>query len=94
LLARLKCDSRQAYAPLVAEARRRFPRAGLIATFRLDADPPVPEIGPRATHVDIALDARSFSAPQEPAAMHQPLREANRWTYRVCAHSKLESLFQ
>jgi uncharacterized protein (DUF58 family) len=94
LLARLKCDSRQAYAPLVAEARRRFPRAGLIVTFRLDADPPVPEIGPRATHVDIALDARSFSAPQEPAAMHQPLREANRWTYRVCAHSKLESLFQ
>ena len=94
LLARLRCDSRQAYTPLVAQARKRFPQAGLIATFRLDSDPPVREIGPRATHVDVELDARSFSSPQEPAAKRRPLRQANRWTFRVCADSELESLFQ
>jgi uncharacterized protein (DUF58 family) len=94
LLARLNCDSRQAYASLVGEARKRFPQAGLIATFRLDSDPPMPELGPRATHVDVEFDARSFSSPQEPAAKRRPLRQANRWTYRVCADSELESLFQ
>ena len=94
LLARLRCDSRHAYGPLVSEAHRRFPQAGLIATFRLDSDPAVPEIGPRATHIDFEMDARSFSAPQEPAAQRRPLRLANRWTYRVCANSKLERLFQ
>jgi uncharacterized protein (DUF58 family) len=94
LLAQLNCDSRQAYAPLVAEVRKRFPEAGLIATFRLDSDPPAREIAHRATHVDIELDARSFSSPHEQSAQRRPLRQANRWTYRVCADSKLESLFQ
>ena len=94
LLARLKCDSHHAYAPLIAEAHRRFPRAGLIATFRLDSDPEVPKIGPRTTHMDFELDARSFCSPQDPTAKRPPLRQDNRWTYRVCADSKLESLFE
>jgi uncharacterized protein (DUF58 family) len=93
LLAKLKCDSRHAYASLIAEAHRRFPQAGLLVTFRLDPGPAAPQTGPRATHVDIELDARSFGSPEEPGAKRRPLRQANRWTYRVCADSSLEGLF-
>jgi uncharacterized protein (DUF58 family) len=94
LLARLNGDSRHPYRPVVQRAHRRFPQASLIATFRLDSDPAPPEIGPQATHIDLEMHAQSFRFPQEPAAENGPLRKGNRWTYRVCANRKLESLFQ
>jgi uncharacterized protein (DUF58 family) len=94
LLARLNCDSRHPYRSVVERAHQRFPQASLVATFRLDSDPTLPEIGPQATHIDLEMRAQSFRFPQEPDAENGPLRQRNRWTYRVCANRKLESLFQ
>jgi uncharacterized protein (DUF58 family) len=94
LLARLNGDSRHPYRSVIQQAHRRFPQAGLIATFRLDSDPALPEIGPQATHIDLEMHAQSFRYPQKPAAKNGPLRQGNRWTYRVCANRKLESIFQ
>lgn len=94
LLARLTGDGRHAYPPVVARALRRFPQASLIATFRLDSEPAMPEIGPQATHIDVEMHGQSFCSPQEPAAKRKPLRQGNRWTYRVCANHKLETIFQ
>jgi uncharacterized protein (DUF58 family) len=94
LLARLTCDGRHDYPQVVAQALRRFPRAGLVATFRLDDDPAMPLIGPRTTHIDIEMHGRSFGAPQEETAARGPLRRGNRWTYRVCADHELEDIFQ
>ena len=94
LLARLACDSRHPYPPVVARALRRFPRASLVATFRLDSEPAVPEIGPQATHIDFEMHGQSFCAPQDPVPEPGPLRQGNRWTYRVRAQHKLEDIFQ
>jgi uncharacterized protein (DUF58 family) len=94
MLARLTCDSRRAYPAVVARAVRRFPQASLIATFRLDSEPAMPQIGPRATHIDFEMHGQSFRSPGEPAAKRKLLRLGNRWTYRVCANHKLETIFQ
>jgi uncharacterized protein (DUF58 family) len=93
-LARLNGSSRHPYLPTVRRAQQRFPQAGLITTFRLDADPPLMDIAPQATHIDIEMNAHSFRFPGDPTGEPQPLlHKGNRWTYRVCAGDKLENIF-
>jgi uncharacterized protein (DUF58 family) len=94
LLARLNADGRRPYHRVVARALRQFPQTSLITTFRLDSDPALPEIGPRATHVDLVMHAQSFRSSHEPAADNGPLRRGNRWTYWVYANREPENLFQ
>jgi uncharacterized protein (DUF58 family) len=94
LLARLNGDSHHPYYPIVEQAHRRFPQANLVATFRLESDPTLPELSPQVTHIDLEMDEKSFRFPDQPGVHNHRHRQGNRLIYRVCADRKLENLFQ
>ncbi len=93
-LARLTCDSRLPYPLLVEQAQRRYPRANLIATFRLDTDTVQPRLPRQVTQIVMEMETQSFDAPETEAESIDHRREGNRLIYRLQAHSRLESLFR
>ncbi len=94
LLARLNADGDHPYHAVVARGRRRFPQAGLVATFRLDSDGFRPDLLPRTTQIELEMDADSFRHPHQPGEDKPGRQIGNRWIFSVGAHSNLENLFR
>jgi uncharacterized protein (DUF58 family) len=93
-LARLNCDGKHPYRPVVEQAHRRFPQANLITTFRLDSDTTRCLLPPQVTQIDLEMEAESFHAPGRPAPGKGPRKEGNRLIFSVHADQQLEKLFQ
>lgn len=94
MLARLNADGKHPYHRDVARAHRRFPQAGLIVTFRLDSEATRPDLSPRATQIEIEMDANSFRYADHPVSASAGRQIGNRWIFSVCADANLEKLFQ
>jgi uncharacterized protein (DUF58 family) len=94
LLARLNCNGKHPYRPMVEQAHRRFPQANLIVTFRLDSESAQPKLSPNVTQIDIEMDQESFQVTQSLDVDRKWRREGNRLIYPLCADQKLETLFQ
>jgi hypothetical protein len=91
--ARLKFSDNHPYSPLVEEAHRRFPRANLVTTFRLDSDTRQPGLAPHVTHIDIEMSTESFGFLEPAVDPKGSRREGNRLVFPVNADQKLEDIF-
>jgi hypothetical protein len=77
----------------VEEAHRRFPRANLVTTFRLDSDTRQPGLAPHVTHIDIEMSTESFGFLEPAVDPKGSRREGNRLVFPVNADQKLEDIF-
>ncbi len=93
-LAKLNCNSQEAYLPLVEYAHHRFPNANLITTFRLDSQESQPKLAAQITHIDLTMNSNSFNYPIQIDIQTKSQKQGNRLTYELYAAQALEHIFQ